>query len=157
MPLRELPVDCPSTEGKLFDRLQEMFGIGEWDESQEATLPYWKFRAQEISKIKATRRKNDKSVADLYIAALWCKAHKQDVRAASWLNRHVPAAWAWWEAKNAAAGLEPNNTYAEAIRQEMSNPDSTWLSRLLRAAPASREDVYAQWLRRDRTEPPRRA
>ncbi len=150
MPIRELPAGCPDTEGKLFDRLQEMFGIGTWDESQAEALPYWKFRAQEVSKIKATRRKNDRSVADLYVAALWCKAHGRDIRAASWLCRWVPTAWDWWDAKSAAAGLAPSDTYAEAIRQEMANPDNTWLNRLLRAAPASREDVYAQWLRRDR-------
>jgi hypothetical protein len=151
MPIRELPINTPNTEGKLFDRLQEMFGIGTWDESMAETLPYWKFRAQEIAKIKATRRKNDQSIADLYVAALWCKATSRDVRAASWLTRHVKDAWAWWDARSVAAGLEPTDTYAEAIRQEMSNPDQQWLSRLLRAAPASREDVYAHWLRRDRT------
>ncbi len=150
MTLRPIPSACPKTDGQLFDRLTELFGIGEWDDSMEVVMPYWKYRAREVSKVKTSRIASDKSIPDLYMAALYCKAHGFDIRAVSWLHRHVRESWAWWNAQQITDKQTPPDLYGEAIRQEADNPDNRWLNRLIRAAPAYREETYQAWLKRDR-------
>lgn len=145
MPVHQLPPHCPNTDGKLFDVLHEMFGIGTYDDLSGET-PWWKFRQRETSKVKASRIKNDRSVPDLYVAALYCRAHNIEVGAVTYLMRHVKPAWTWWEERSATAGI--TERYADAIRHEMANTNDTWLTRLLRAAPATREEVYQQWTER---------
>jgi len=147
MPVRQLPPHTPNTDGKLWDVLHEMFGIGTFDEFGEK--PWWKFRQQETAKVKASRIKNNRSLADLYVAALYCRAHGIDVRAVTFLMRHINSAWSWWEdTRERSRTGSLTERYAEAVRQEMANTDDTWLNRLLRAAPSAREEVYQQWTER---------
>ncbi len=147
--MRPLPPDTPGTEGGLFDRLSEMFGIGVWDETT-AAMPYWKWRAREIAKVKAVLRKHDRAVADLYVAALYAKAEGRDIRAVSWLPRDVPRAWRWWEdrvAETQLLGADEGFAEALVIEMERSNTgDDAWFGRLVRCPPANREEVYQQWL-----------
>ncbi len=139
------PANIPKTDGALYDLLQELFGIGEYDEvtSEE---PFWKFRRREVAKVVATRKKWDTAIADLYVAALYCKAHGHPVRAASWLNRHIKPAWDWWKYDARHGAVDFDDLYAKAIHAEANKPESTWLSRLLRTAPGFREEVYKQWV-----------
>lgn len=144
--MRELPANVPATDAALFERLREMFGLGDYDEGNADEQPYWKFRAREVAKVKASRKKWDVAIPELYVAALFCKAHGKTIRAVSWLPRHIADAWRWWDANNAKPAREFEDLYAQAIRREAENPDATWLNRLLRAAPAYREEVYKQWI-----------
>lgn len=143
-PVRVLPPHTPVTDGRMFDVLHGMYGIGTWDED----TPWWKFRARESAKIKASRRKHNRSLAELYVAALYCRAHAIDVRAVTFLYRHIGDAWAWWESKQYRVAVTPHDRYAAAVRDEMANPDDAWLNRLLRADPSVRDEVYQQWLHR---------
>jgi hypothetical protein len=139
----ELPANMPHSDGALWDVLHDLFGVGTFDETAE--LPWWRFRATEVSKVKASRKKHDLSIPDCYIAALYCRAHGQDIRAVNWLVRHVNKAWTWWDAKSQRLIDQPGDAYAEAVRIESNNQDPTWLNRLLRASPANREEVLAEW------------
>ncbi len=141
--MHQLPANCPATDARLWDVLHDLYGIGTFDE--DGDTPWWKFRATEISKVRACRKKNDRSIADFYITALYCRAHGLDVRAVSWLPRHVNKAWSWWDAKAHRLAQTPADAYAEAIRIESANPDPTWLHRLLRATPATHEEVLNEW------------
>lgn len=143
MTARPLPPHTPMTDGKLWDVLHELYGVGSFDAAGD--VPWWKFRAAETSKVKASRLKNDRSLADLYVAILYCRAHGIDVRAVTYLMRHIPKAWAWWTDRSHQLVQTPDEAYAAAIRHESSDPDTTWLDRLLRTSPAMREEVLAEW------------
>ena len=48
-----MPV-TPRTATQLFEYLQERFGVGSFDEGQ--SLPYWKYRMTEVTKINSMCR-----------------------------------------------------------------------------------------------------
>jgi hypothetical protein len=142
-PVRQLPVGVPTGDAKLFDVLHGWFGIGAYDEEDET--PWWAWRMAMIGRIKASRKRRDTSIAELYVSALYCKAHNLNIEGIGWLYRHIPKAWAWWDGQLIDAVDTPTVQYAEAIRIEAANQDSTWLTRLLRASPACQEEVLAEW------------
>lgn len=150
--MRTLPANTPTDNGTLFDCLHEWFGVGVYvdrDPDNPANPygdpPWWKFRQIEAIKIANCRKRWDLSVAELYVAALYCKAHGIHVPTVGWLPRHVKDAWRWWDNKIQRVIETPDEAYAEAVRVESANPDATWLNRLLRAAPAYRAEVYTEW------------
>lgn len=144
--MRALPAHLPPNDGALFDVLHAWFGFGNFDPAGE--LPWWKFRAIEIGKVKRSRHARDKSIAELYIAAMYARAYGLDVRAVTWLYRYIPEAFAWYDAKAAVAVAEDfEQAYANAVRHEMAQEDKTWLDVLVRAQGGeAREEVFAQWL-----------
>ncbi len=146
--LHTLPANQPNTDGQLFDAMHEWYGVGDYNEDATGADadPWWKWRAAEIGKVKRSRLTREASLPDLYVALLYCKAHNLHVEGVTWLYRHIPRAWAWWDRKEATTLHDDQaEAFADAVRIEAANPDATWLGRLLRAAPAQREEVLAQW------------
>jgi hypothetical protein len=141
--IRQIPAGTPVTDGKLFDALHEWFGIGLYDEDLHG--PWWSWRIKQVARIKSSRIKRDVALADLYVSALYCRAHGINIEGVTWLYRHLRAAWAWWDGATIVAATAPDALYAEAIRVESANQDDRWLTRLLRASPASREEVLKEW------------
>lgn len=137
----------PATDVELWDYLQRLFGVGDWDEDDPR--PFWKYRGLEGHKLGLLRRKRGASVAELVVTADYCKAHRIDVRNASWLYRHIADAKRW---NNARSQVEVNRdldeAIAAAIAHEAQDPNSEWFGRLVRVTGEHREEVYRSWLAR---------
>jgi hypothetical protein len=141
--VHQLPANTPQTDSKLFDVLHEWFGIGTYDEDTDG--PWWSWRIKQVARIKTSRKARDASLPELHISALYCKAHGINVEGVTWLYRHIKPAWAWWDGQQNEAADTFTTRYADAIRVESANQDSTWFTRLLRATPEYREEVLREW------------
>lgn len=134
-----------TTDGELYDLLQRLFGIGDFDPDLSRD-PWWKCRALEVTKIKRSRTARKVELSDLALAAEYCKAHGIDVRAVTWLYKHINDARRWDNVRSQQAkSRELDELVAEAIEIERSHPDSPWLDRLVRARGDYRREVYDQW------------
>lgn len=136
----------PATEGELFDLLQTLFGIGDYDADLTAE-PYWKWRGLEVAKIKRSLASRKITVKDAALAARYCKAHGIDIRAVTWLYKHLPAAIRWDnERRRQEKSHELDELIEQAIEYEASHPTpSPWLDRLVRARGPHRQEVYDLW------------
>ena len=138
----------PTTSAELYDYLQRLFGIGEWDALLAADdEPWWKARAHEIVKIEAKRKRTKATVEELADAADYCKANGIVIHNAAWLYKHIA------DAKRHAAERrreekvrELEDLIDEAIACERALPSSDWLDRLVRARGPYRKQVYDSWL-----------
>lgn len=132
------------TDGQLWDHVHRLFGIGDWHE--DCGTPFWRYRALEITKVKRRRAKLRVSCEDLAVAADYCKAHGIDIRNVAWLYRHLKDSAVWHrDRQRALAGAELDELIAVAIDIEVSNPDSPWVDRLVRARGVHRQEVYEAW------------
>lgn len=135
-----------TSDGALYDLLQELFGLGTWD-AAVSDLPWWQARQHEVTKIKRSRTARRVELADLALAARYAKAHGEDVRAVTWLYKLIPAAIRWENARRRAASLaELDDLVAEAIAVESEQPNSQWLTRLVRARGLHGKQVYDAWI-----------
>lgn len=135
-----------TTDADLHDLLQELFGLGDWDELT-SDVPWWKARQHEITKIKRSRTARNVDLSDLALAAKYAKVHGEQVKAVTWLYKLIAPAIRWDNERRRAASLaEVDDLIHEAIAIESDNPDATWLMRLVRARGPHRKDVYDQWL-----------
>lgn len=134
------------TDSDLYDLLQELFGLGDWD--PDSDVPWWKARQHEISKIKRSRTARKVDLEDLALAARYAKAHGEQIKAVTWLYKLISPAIRWEnERRRAAALAEVDDLIAEAIAVEAEQPESEWLTRLARARGPHRKQVYDAWLR----------
>lgn len=134
----------PDTDAGLYDYLQRLFGVGDWDET--STTPWYRARMHEITKIKARRLKLGVTVAELVRAADYCKAQHLDIRNAAWLYHHLGDARRWAAANaTAAAVLVLEARIADALAYEMTQPSSRWLDQLIRAQGPHRQEVFDRW------------
>lgn len=141
---RELDT-APTSDAALFDMLHSLFGIGDFDES--ADVPWWKFRINEIAKIKAIRRKRNISLADMAMTARYCARHGELVGQSWRLCGFI--AEAKREARRIAVPeLSAEVTKAIATERALPGPGSVqWVERLLLARGPHRRDVLDEWKR----------
>jgi hypothetical protein len=137
------------TDADLYDLLQRLFGLGEWDEHLSSE-PWWQHRLQQIAKIKRSRTSRNVDLVDLERAAYYAKRTGEDVRAVTWLYKLIsPAIRDDNERRRAARTAQLDFEIARAIeREHESDPDSPWVDRLVRARGTSRREVYEAWLHR---------
>lgn len=137
--------DPDERDGEVYDHLHRLFGIGEWDWATGE--PYHRYRALQVHQLKGMRKKRRATCQELIDAADYCKAHRLDIRHASWLFRHIPAAKRWAaERQRALEAADLDERVAEAIAIEVRDGDpEDWVGRLVRAAGDQREEVYSQW------------
>ena len=129
-------------DSDLFDLLHRLFGIGEWDE--DGPVPWWKFRQGEAAKIKRSRTARGVALEDLATAAYFCKAHNLDVRAVTWLYRHIMPALRWQALRDAReANRYLDEEMARALQWEYEHMEDGWYDRLSRAQ--DRALVLSQW------------
>jgi hypothetical protein len=131
-------------DAQLWDHLQRLFGVGTWDDGHE---PFWRYRTREAAKIKARRARLHVTVAELVIAADYCKAHRIDIRNAAWLYRHLADAKTWHnQQQRALTAASLDELIADAVAAETTaDPDSPWIDRLIRAHGPHRQEVYDAW------------
>jgi len=133
----------PKTDAELFDMLHSIFGMGNFDEM--GGVAWFKYRMNEIGKLKAIRKRRQVTLTDLAEAARFCHRHREHVGEMWHLCSFVPAA-----RREAAANRVPDLTLqveaAIACERALARPVSdAWLSRLLQARGPARKDVLQEW------------
>lgn len=136
------------TDAELWDYLQERFGIGEWDEAT-SDVPWWKFRANEIGKLKRMMRSRRAKPHQLVIAADYAITHAKPVTALWELFALIPEALADYRRQDA---LRRQARFVEdierAIGEAMDAGETQWAERLMRAGPAEAQTVINEWRHR---------
>ena len=133
------------TDAELWDYLQERFGFGEWDE-HTSDIPWWKFRGNEIGKLKAMTRRRRVSAYQLIVASEYAIAHRKPVTALYQLFALIPEALAWRRRQDA---LDRKADLAQDIEDAMHEAweagEHEWAGRLLRASAAEAQTVLNEW------------
>jgi hypothetical protein len=110
------------TAAELYDHLQEMFGIGDWNET--SGVPWYRVRMNEIGKLKRTLKSRRISEDDLYLAARYAQAHEIP----------IPGTWRLFEligmARVEAAHGPATDALQAAIEEAWANDDQVWAFQL---------------------------
>jgi hypothetical protein len=133
---------APKNDGELFEMLHSLFGIGDFDES---TMQWWQFRAREIAKLKAIRKRRSISLADFTMTAKYCWYHDEVIRASWQICGFI--ADAKREARRIAVPeLNQEIHTALAVERALPGPDSAiWVERLLLTRGPFRRRVLDEW------------
>ena len=130
---------------QLWDFLQERFGFGSWDEST-ADRPWWKFRANEIGKLKRMMARRRATVRDVVIAADYADTHDKPVTELWQLLDLINAGARWHraitrEGERAQRDVDLRTAIDEAVDAD----EHDWAGRLMRADPSEAQTVINQW------------
>lgn len=139
----------PTTPAELYDYLQRAFGIGDWDEATADGLPWWKFRGQQIAKLKAMLRKRRATVEQVVIAARYAREHRTPVREHYQLFALIPEAMREQrrQAKEAAQRVW-HDDLERAIDEAIEAGETGWADRLMRASGADAVTALNEWRHR---------
>lgn len=131
----------PDSYAELWDFLVLKFGLGDWDES----IPYYKYRMNEIAKLKRVMAKRGTTVQQLVLCARYCEQHRVPIKHMFKLfDYYQPARREQREQLVTALA----RAIEQAISQEREHPrdDSDyWIGRLVRAQGDARQEVLAEW------------
>jgi hypothetical protein len=133
------------TEGELFDYLHGRFGIGDWDEAT-SSVPWWKFRATEIAKLKSMLKKRHASPLQVMVAADYAAEQRRPIHATYQLFSLIPEAMAAQRRKErdqktsrAIANVET------AITEAVEAGETEWAERLMRVSTDQSPAVVKEW------------
>lgn len=134
----------PTTDSELFTYVHRLFGVGDWD--GDGPMPFWKWRAREVMKVTAKRRKLKVTVEELADAADFCKATGEDIRNVAWLYKHLGDARRWAAARERALSERDfDEVFDSAVAYEAEQDGSEWFGRLVRSRGEHRREVYEAW------------
>lgn len=147
----------PETPGDLYDLLQELFGIGDYDEvatPHDADLPraqvWYRARSIEIAKIRSMLRKRRCTLGEVAVAAYYAADEGIPVNA-SWQVFGLVS-----DAKRAARArdrqLRQDGVLADrnlAAIEAMEAGEQGWADRLINASDQEVASVIDQWRNRD--------
>lgn len=128
-----------SEEAELYDRLQGMFGIGDWDEAT-SEVPWWKFRNTEIAKLKAMMKRRGASVVQVLTAADYASTTSRPIRASYQLFELIPEAMRW---RRERLAVTDTTDLDSAITEAIDAGEYEWADRLIRAQDT--QTVITQW------------
>lgn len=133
----------PRNESQLWDQLQELFGLGGYDDAF-AKEPYYKFRMRGIGQLKRLMKSRSLTITDVWMTAVYCAGDRRIlVRTHSELLSHYREAYDAERSRVLQQKQEDaNERLALALDVET---DPAWRSRLMRATPDSRERVLTEW------------
>ena len=128
-----------------WDHVHALFGIGDW--SPDDDLPWWEYRQQQASRLKARMTKLTLTAQDVMLCADYCKANGIDIRNATWVTQYYYEARRWQtERENERSRIDIETRISDAIATEMDHDhDSPWVSKLMLAQGAYREEVLDDW------------
>lgn len=140
----------PETPAQLYDLLQELFGVGTYDDIA-SRQPWFRARMTEIARLKAMLRKRRVTVEDVAIAAWF--AHDRGIP--------IPATWRLFgliaEAKRSArerdrqaAAMEREDRRTAAVVEAFNADEHTWAARLINTSDRDLDAVIDQWRSRSR-------
>ncbi len=132
------------TEAELYDYLQRTFGIGDWDEAT-SEVPWWKFRATEVAKLKAMLKRRGATVQQVVAAAEYARAQGTPVHATYQLFALIPEAMRDHRRRIQAAG---GSQLDDAIAEAVAAGEMGWADRLTRATGPDAVTVLEQWRNR---------
>lgn|GEM_PF-6346600 len=129
------------TDTTVYDELYRLFGLGDYvgDGSD-----WFKYRAVQASRIKRTREKRGVEPFELIQAARWCRSQGIWIYEHWEIYEHLPAAKRAAIAKAVEAETADIDAAIDEALEGMDR-DSVWFTRLIRASPDMREEVYRQW------------
>lgn len=129
-----IPVEFPENEAELYDLLQEMFGIGTYDEVAGSEA-WFRARMVEVMKLKGLCRRRRASVKQVAIAAWYAKANRLPIRHSVRLYALIPEAMRAYSAELLASEREARERELnQAIVTAMRTGRQDWADRLLRAS-----------------------
>lgn len=129
--------------GQVYDALQEHFGIGSWTE--ESGIPFWKYRATEVSKITAMMKKRNVSFAELHTAFEFAQQHGRPITE-SWHLFALVVEAARWRREQAKAPTDVRAALDAAAAEAHASGEDGWAQSLLAAdAGEGGKALLVQW------------
>ena len=142
----KIPLTYPDNASQLYDLLQEMFGLGDWDELTTSRTPWWKARLLEVGKLKRQMAKQKVTIDQLTRAAWYARRWSIPVRGVWTLVDLIPDADAEYTKvlrEVEREDLERQRTWAILAARHIG--EEYWEAALLRASYAELPDTLARW------------
>ena len=140
-----IPAEFPETEAELYDLLQEMFGIGTYDEAV-GSQAWHRARMVEVMKIKGLCRRRRASVKQVAIAAWYAKQNRLPIRHSVRLFALIPEAMRAYNAELRATEREAQERELnQAIVTAMRTGRQDWADRMMRASGKDVRGVLDEW------------
>lgn len=133
----------PSNAGELYDLLQVMFGLGDYDEHGD--IPWYRARMLEISKLKGMLTKRKATPQQVAVAAHYARDQGLAISAAWQLFELIPEAMV--AARRAAQEAAPSELQ-QAIDEAVKLGLNQWAERLIRVDKADASAVLKEWRNR---------
>lgn len=143
----DLPTEFPSTPAEIFDHLQERFGLGDYDE-ETSTIPHWKWRQVEISKLKSMMKRRRVNERELAISAWYARAQGTPITATWQLFESVRDALAAYRKAGRDVPTDVRNQLSAAAEEAHALGEAGWAARLYAADDKSGPPVLEQWRNR---------
>lgn len=141
-----VPQEFPENAAELYDQLQEMFGIGSYDEVAGSEA-WYRARMVEVMKLKGLMRRRRATPKHVAIAAWYAKQNRLPIRHSVRLFAVIPEAMRAYAAEVHASEKESmERELNQAIVTAMRTGQQDWADRLMRAESgrAARE-VLNEW------------
>lgn len=138
--------DLPHTFGEVHDLLQEMFGVGTYDDVARPEPPFYRTRMNEISRIKAFARKRRVTPEQLGIAAWFAHQTGVHIRQSIRLFPLIPEATrAWKRAIAEESRRQAQVVIDQLIEEALAAGEGEWAERFIRATPAEVPNLTEKW------------
>lgn len=137
--MRPLPDELTEIDNhaKLYDLLQLMFGLGDFDDSTSGE-PWFKHRMVESMKLKGLCRRRRTSIQQVAIAAWYAKEHHLPVRHSVTLFALIPKAMVEFREMERRVAKEAEKQEVDAaVDEAYARGRQDWVEQLMRAAPGN--------------------
>lgn len=143
--MSDLPTEFPESHAALYDLLQQMFGVGVYDEFTSRDQ-WFEARIAEIGKLKSLCRARNATTRQVAIAAWHAKRTHQPIYQMVNLFPLIPEA-------NRAYFVEASHTEAKdrgaeldaAVNEALAAGKTLWAERLMRATPENGRSLIEEW------------
>ena len=134
------------TPTALYERLREMFGLGDFDEETSA-VPYHQWRIREVAKLKAMLNKRRVPPERLLLAAEYAVAERKPITEAWQLfDLILPALVDLRRREREENRTSTGDDIRAAIGESIESEEDLWTDRFLRLTPGPEADqVLAEW------------
>lgn len=140
-----VPEEFPETHAELYDQLQQMFGIGSYDEVAGSEA-WHRARMVEVMKLKGLCRRRRATVKHVAIAAWYAHQNRLPIRHSVRLFAIIPEAMRAYNAEVHATTKEAEERELnQAIVTAMRTGDQEWADRLIRASGKDVRGVLDAW------------
>lgn len=140
-----VPTEFPQSHAELYDQLQEMFGIGTYDDSLQREA-WHRARMVEIMKLKGLCRRRRCTPKHVSIAAWYAKENRLPIQHSVRLFALIPDAMrAYNTSVNASEREAEEREVNVAVNTAMRLGEQEWADRLLRASGSDVREVLDAW------------
>lgn len=141
------PTDFPDTHAELYDLLQEMFGVGTYDDVVGSEA-WHRARMVEIMKLKGLCRRRRATVKHVAVAAWYAKERGLPIQHSARLYGLIPEAMRCYnmQVKASTADAEAHELQT-AVNTAMRLGQDVWAERLIRSEGSNTREVLDEWQR----------